>query len=149
MKLVRLYKASDGSLKTIGNFIGELGQIGGKGIELFAKSISIVVQGLADLAKWAAGPAKSLTGSAYFLTLPVRLVNLLATGVEKLWNLLTTPIQIPALAWDMLSTRISTLCRDKIKSGIDTILAKLQSLAAAILRKPLERCDCPARASSS
>lgn len=124
------FKASDGSLKTIGNFIGELGQIGGKGIELFAKSISIVVQGLADLAKWAATGQKP-NWISIFPDAAGQAVNLLATGVEKLWNLLTTPIQIPALAWDMLSSGFDVV-RDKIMSGIDTILAKLQSLAAAI-----------------
>ncbi|MCH4542777.1 phage tail tape measure protein [Ochrobactrum sp. A-1] len=124
------FKTSDGSLKTIGNFIGELGQIGGKGIELFAKSISIVVQGLADLAKWAATGEKP-NWISIFPDAAGQAVNLLATGVEKLWSLLTTPIQIPALAWDMLSSGFDVV-RDKIMSGIDTILAKLQSLAAAI-----------------
>lgn len=124
------FKASDGALETIGKFIGGLGQIAGKGIELLAKSISIIVQGLADLAKWAATGEKP-NWASIFPDAAGQAVNLLATGVEKLWNLLTTPIQIPALAWDMLSTGFDVV-KDKIMSGIDTILAKLQSLAAAI-----------------
>ncbi|MCM0751945.1 hypothetical protein DEA98_13690 [Brucella pseudogrignonensis] len=85
MKLVG-FKASDGSLQTIGKFIGELGQIGGKGIEIFAKTISIIVEGLAGLAGWAAGTKQMPNWLQIFPDAAGQAVNLLASGVEKLWG---------------------------------------------------------------
>lgn len=127
MKLVG-FKASDGSLKTIGNFIGELGQIGGKGIEILAKTISLIVQGLADLAKWAAGTGQMPDWLEIFPNTAAQAVKAIADGVEKLWGFLKMPIVIVPLAWEMLASGFDVV-KDKIMSGIQSIVDKLQWLA--------------------
>ncbi|KAB2773663.1 hypothetical protein F9L00_24680 [Brucella anthropi] len=120
-----------GFARTMGEWLGKLELLKFTGLEKIWQGISALTKGLAELANWAAGKQQMPNWISIFPDAAGQAVNLLATGVEKLWNLLTTPIQIPALAWDMLSSGFDVV-RDKIMSGIDTILAKLQSLAAAI-----------------
>jgi len=120
-----------GFAQTMGEWIGKLELIKFTGLEKIWQGISALTKGLADLASWAAGTQAMPNWMAIFPDFAGRAVNVLATGVEKLWNLLKTPIQIPALAWDMLSNGFDAV-KDKIMSGIDTIIAKLQGLAGIL-----------------
>lgn len=136
MKLVG-FKASDGSLKTIGNFIGQLGEIGGKGIAIFAKTISIIVQGLADLAGWAAGTKQMPNWLQIFPDAAGQAVNLLASGVEKLWGLLQTTIELPVLAWDLLASGFEPVY-NKIKGWLDSIVGAVNAVKQAIMGVPTD-----------
>lgn len=136
MKLVG-FKASDGSLKTIGNFIGQLGEIGGKGIAIFAKTISIIVQGLADLAGWAAGTKQMPNWLQIFPDAAGQAVNLLASGVEKLWGLLQTTIELPVLAWDSLASGFEPVY-NKIKGWLDSIVGAVNAVKQAIMGVPTD-----------
>lgn len=136
MKLVG-FKASDGSLKTIGNFIGELGQIGGKGIEILAKTISIIVEGLASLAGWAAGTKQMPNWLQIFPDAAGQAVNLLASGVQKLWGVLQTTIEMPVLAWDSLASGFEPVY-NKIKGWLDSIVGAVNAVKQAIMGVPTD-----------
>lgn len=120
-----------GFARTMGEWLGKLELLKFTGLEKIWQGISALTKGLAELANWAAGKQQMPNWLEIFPDYAGRAVNVIATGVEKLLNLLSAPIQIPALAWDMLSSGFDAV-KDKIITGIQTIIDKLQWLAGVM-----------------
>ncbi len=120
-----------GFAQTMGEWIGKLELIKFTGLEKIWQGISALTKGLADLASWAAGDKEMPDWLEWFPEKASQLVGNLASGIEKLWNLLTTPIQLPTLAWDALATGFDAV-KDKIMSGIQAIVDKLQWLVGVM-----------------
>ena len=118
-----------GFARTLGEWFGQLQLLKFTGLEKIWQGISALTKGLKELAEWGAGTAGMPDWMAIFPDFAGRAVNAIAAGVEKLWGFLMMPIKIPMLAWDALASGFDTV-KDKIMSGIQTIIDKLQWLAS-------------------
>ncbi|MFD1792074.1 phage tail tape measure protein [Ochrobactrum teleogrylli] len=118
-----------------GKFIGKLGEFGTSNISTFAWAVNSLFKGLADLAEWAAGKQAMPNWMQIFPDMAGRAVNVIASGVEKLWGLLQTPIELPVLAWDALAAGFEPVY-NKIKGWLDSIVGAIQAVKAAILGVP-------------
>lgn len=123
----------NGIFKAIGRFIGGLGELVGTGIELLANTISLIVKGLADLANYA-DTGQVPDWLKWFPEKAGQVVRYLADGIEKLWGLLQTAIQIPVLAWDTLANGFEAVYNkivgwlEKIAGWIDRVKSAIASL---------------------
>ena len=120
-----------GFARTLGEWFGQLQLLKFTGLEKIWQGISALTNGLKELAQWGAGTAGMPDWVKWFPDKAGQVVNLLASGVEKLWGFLKMPIVISKLAWEMLASGFDTV-KEKIMSGIQTIIDKLQGLAAII-----------------
>ena len=118
-----------GFARTLGEWFGKLQEMKFTGLEKIWQGISALTKGLAELAEWGAGTAGMPDWAKWFPDKAGQAVNLLASGVEKLWGILMMPIKIPMLAWESLASGFDVV-KDKIMSGIQTIVDKLQWLAS-------------------
>ena len=118
-----------GFARTLGEWFGQLQLLKFTGLEKIWQGISALSKGLKELAQWGAGTQGMPDWVKWFPDKAGQAVNLLASGVEKLWGFLMMPIKIPMLAWDALASGFDTV-KEKIMSGIQTIIDKLQWLAS-------------------
>lgn len=116
--------------KMLGQFLGTLGEIGTQNIKFFAEGISQIIKALADLAEWAAG-GEPPDWIKWFPETATAAINAIATGVEKLWNIIKLPIQIPVLAWEMLAAGFE-IVYNKIVGWLTALTDKIRGVASAI-----------------
>jgi len=126
-----------GFARTMGEWLGKLELLKFTGLEKIWQGISALTKGLAELANWAAGKAEMPNWLAIFPDAAGQAVSSLASGVDRLWNLLKMPIELPVLAWDALAAGFEPVY-NKIKGWLDGIVSAVRAFPFQVGSYPHE-----------